>query len=84
LPRLGELTIAWNEALIASYVRFVLRAQQAGHFRCFGARAIAEMAIGIMLSNPLNRTLLGDAKFAESDGADIYFSEMWAILAALA
>jgi AcrR family transcriptional regulator len=84
LPIIGKLSIEWNEAVVESYVRLILKAQKAGHFRRFSARTMADMAIGVMLSNPFNRALLGDPGFQDPHKIDVYFSEMWAIFVAMA
>jgi AcrR family transcriptional regulator len=87
VPRIADIgarSIAWNEALVASYVRLILRAQEAGHFRRYSANTLAHMAIGVMLSNPVNRALLGDPAFFDPHRIDMYFSEMWAVFLTMA
>jgi AcrR family transcriptional regulator len=83
-PQIGEMIIAWNEALVASYVRLILRAQDAGYFRRFNAKTIAHMGIGVMLSNPANRGIFGDETFHSEHSIDLYFSEMWAVFLTMA
>lgn len=86
-PRIADVgvkTIASNEALVVSYVRLILRAQEAGYFRRYSANTMAHMAIGIMMSNPVNRAMLGDPAFFDPHKIDMYFSEMWAVFLTMA
>jgi len=87
VPRVADVgvkAIAFNEALVISNARLVLRAQQAGYFRRYSANTLAHLAIGVMLSNPVNRAMLGDPAFFDPHKIDMYFSEMWAVFLTMA
>ncbi|EIZ77609.1 Putative transcriptional regulator, TetR family [Novosphingobium sp. Rr 2-17] len=84
LPHLTERLIHHNNALEAGIERIVLEVQQRGRFQNYSAVAVATSAIGMMLSNPINRAMMGDPQFRDPHRIDLYFSQMWAIFLLMA
>ena len=84
IPELTEVLISNNDRLAVEIERILLRAQEAGLFKQYSAATIATSAIGIMVSNPLNRAMVGDPQFRSDHQIDLYFSTMWAIFQIMA
>lgn len=84
IPELTEVLISNNDKLAVEIERIVLRAQEAGLFKQYSAATIATSAIGIMVSNPLNRAMVGDLQFRSDHQIDLYFSTMWSIFQIMA
>jgi AcrR family transcriptional regulator len=84
LPQLSEILVHHNNELEAEIERVVSAVQESGKFRRYSAAAVATSAIGMMLSNPINRSMMGDPKFREPRHIDHYFSQMWAIFLLMA
>lgn len=84
IPQLTEVLISNNDKLAVQIERIVLRAQEAGLFKQCSAATIATSAIGIMVSNPLNRAMVGDPQFRSDHQIDLYFSTMWSIFQIMA
>lgn len=80
IPALSDLAIRYNNDLERRIEQLILSAQKNGAFQRFSASAVATAMIGMMLSNPLNRRILGDEQFVDPHRIDLYFSQMWAIL----
>ena len=84
IPELTQVLISNNDKLAVEIERIVLGAQEAGLFKQYSAATIAASAIGIMVSNPLNRAMVGDLQFRNDHQIDLYFSNMWSIFQTMA
>ena len=82
-PTLGSFALAWDDENARAVQKRVLNAQSAGHFSRQSAASIATFVIGVMCSNPVNRTLLQDPFFADEHNLELYFSEMWTLVIAM-
>jgi len=83
VPELSELLVRLNIDLERRIERIVLDIQEQGAFQRFSATAVSVSVIGMMISNPLNRLMMGDEQFVDPHRTELYFSQMWAIFLAM-
>ena len=81
---LSEFILDWDNENALQIQKIVLKAQRKRVFERHSAASIATAVIGVMVSNPINRALLGDAQFKDEHLTDLYFSQMWAIFLSMA
>lgn len=84
VPGLSDLILKWDQDIRIHIERVVLRAQSAGLFQRHSAAALSTMAMALMVSNPINRAMLGDSALLDDHGGELYFSSMWALFLAMA
>jgi AcrR family transcriptional regulator len=82
-PAIAARVIAINDRLERDLERRILAAQADGFFCRFDARALATVLVSTMLSNPINRAMMGDPQFATRTTARHYFDTNWAIFLAM-
>jgi AcrR family transcriptional regulator len=84
LPVIGEVLLAENDEIAAVLQDLILKVQQAGHMQRLSANTLATTIIGMLLSNPVNRGMLGDPRFGSPHELELYFSQVWALLLSMA
>jgi hypothetical protein len=78
------MLLAENEAVAKVLLDVILRVQRTGRMQRLSATTLATMMIGMLLSNPVNRAMLGDPQFRTEHGLELYFSQVWSLLFAMA
>lgn len=83
-PDLAARLAVVSEDLDRDIAAVILDAQSHGLFRQYSAQALANVVVGSMLSNPLNRASMGDPAFLDRRRRELYFSQTWALFAGMA
>lgn len=76
-PAISALFIRVNDQLAQDLEDLVRRAQRAGSFPGRDASMLATGLIGVFISNPINRTAIGDPQFRDPPRRQAYFDGLW-------
>ena len=83
-PALSARLLSQNDDFERRIESYILAAQREGHFQRLSGAALSRTLLGAMMSNPLNRAIIGDADFQDEHKLGLYSSDAWAIFASLA
>jgi AcrR family transcriptional regulator len=76
-PEVGVLGLRFNDRMLADLEVLIRRAQRSGAFQGRDPATMATGLVGVFISNPLNRTALGDPQFRDPVALGRYFDSLW-------
>jgi AcrR family transcriptional regulator len=76
-PEVGAIGLRFNDRMLADLEVLIRRAQRSGAFKGRDPATMATGLVGIFISNPLNRTALGDPQFRDPVTLGRYFDGLW-------
>jgi len=79
-PAITEVSLRENDRWAANLAAMVARAQRTGAFAGHDPAMVATGMIGAFISNPINRTVLGDPQFRDPVALNRYFEGLWSFL----
>ncbi len=79
-PAMSTVLLHWNDSLELQLKMLVERTQRLGFFSNRDPAMVATALVGAFISNPVNRTALGDRQFRDPTSRQRYFNGLWEMI----